>query len=181
MHLSLDCSVSRVSNLCWVPIFVFDLLSQFLCVSSLEYKSRLVSTVFGSRSVHVFLFLKPVLSGLCLRLSGSGGPRLFFFFFFFRFPFVYSVVMASEVTQAHVAAKRSQPSLGLTGKAVRAASPRPGLANGPAARWGSRFPALQAAHAYCSGSPSPLGVRDCGSPRCAAGGSVCPTLSYVGL
>ncbi|KAK7802618.1 hypothetical protein U0070_020069 [Myodes glareolus] len=76
--------------------------------------------------------------------------------------------MASEVTQAHVAAKRSQPSLGLTGKAVRAASPRPGLANGPAARWGSRFPALQAA-CYCSGSPSPLGVRDCGSPRCAAG------------
>lgn len=89
----------------------------------------------------------------------------FFFFFFFRFPFVYSVVMASEVTQAHVAAKQSQPSLGLTGKAVRAASPRPGLANGPAARWGSRFPALQAAHAYCSGSPSPLGVRDCWSPR----------------
>lgn len=111
----------------------------------------------------VFLFLKPVLSGLCLRLSGSGGPRLFFFFF--RFPFVYSVVMASEVTQEHVAAKPFQPSLGLTGKAVRAASPRPGLANGPAARWGSRFPALQAAHAYCCGSPSPLGVRDCGSPR----------------
>lgn len=53
VHLSLDCSVPRVSNLCWVPIFVFDLLSQFLCVSSLDYKSRLVSTVFGSRSVSV--------------------------------------------------------------------------------------------------------------------------------
>lgn len=75
------------------------------------------------------------------------------------------MAMASEVTQAHVAAKLSQPSLGLTGKAVRAASPRPGLAKDPAARWGSRFPALQAAHAHCSGSPPPLGVRDCGSPR----------------
>lgn len=84
---------------------VGGLISVSLCLISGFLDS--VSSVFGSHGA-VYLFLKLVFSGLSLRLSGSGGPRLFFSF---RFPFVYSVVMASEVTQAHVAAKRSQPSL----------------------------------------------------------------------
>lgn len=83
--------------------------------------------------------------------------------------------MASEVTQAHVETKQSQPFLCLTGGAIREASPRPGLANGPAACWGSQFTALQAAHAYGSVPPSPLGVRGSGSSAAQQVGLAVPS------
>lgn len=78
-YLSFDCAGSRVPNLCWVPTFVSvgGLISVSLCLISGFLDS--VSSVFGSHGA-MYLFLKLVFSGISLRLSGSGGPRLFFFF-----------------------------------------------------------------------------------------------------